>query len=164
MQVSSIRVDGSIRSVLLFGKDECDVSRTKQQFKDECDINKILKRYKKTGTVPTNGKTPIYGDFSGGLDYSALMNKVAKVGEVFDQLPFEFRKEMGFNPENMITFVLDDKNYERAVKLGLRGLDEVKEKAKAEEALRVSGEAERRRKAEFAAQVREAMAEEPKTA
>ena len=154
---TSVRSDGSIRCVVSFGTSPSEISCTKQQFKDECDINKILKRYKKTGTVPTNGKSPIYGDFSNGLDYTELMNKVAKVGEVFDQLPFDFRKEMGFNPENMIKFVLDDKNYDRSVDLGLRAKDEAKEKVKADAVAAAAADQAAREKAAFAARVREVI-------
>lgn len=164
MIVTAIRSDGSVRCAVQFGKSADDLSRTKQQFKDECDINKILKRYKKTGTVPTNGKSPIYGDFSDGLDYTQLMNKVAKVGEVFDQLPFEFRKEMGFNPENMVKFVLDDENYDRAVELGLRGKDEAKEKVKADNIAKVNADNEAKERAAFNKRVREAMASAPEEA
>lgn len=158
MIVSSLRSDGSVRCVLRFGDAVEAVSRTKQQFKDECDINKILKRYKKTGVVPSNGKPAIYGDFTGVLDYQSMMNKVAHANEVFEQLPIDVRKEMGFDPANMVAFALDDKNYEKAVQLGLRVKDDVKEKAKADAMVAKSVADQAKLDKEFADRVKKAMA------
>lgn len=41
-----------------------DGTRTQQQFKDECDINEIMRRFGKTGQVPSNVRAPMYGDFT----------------------------------------------------------------------------------------------------
>lgn len=95
-------------------------TRTKQSFKDDCDINLIVKKYKKTGLIThvqkVQGK---YGDFTTVTDYQTAMNSVMDANDRFDGLPSDIRKQFQNDPQKLIAFVTDQKNYGKAHEMGL---------------------------------------------
>lgn len=94
-------------------------SRTKQSELADCDINNIMARYATTGVITHLQKgEPLYGDFSEVEDYQASLAKVMSAEERFASLPSEIRKKFDYNPQNMINFILDEKNREECIKLG----------------------------------------------
>ena len=94
-------------------------SRTKQSELEDCDINNIMARYATTGVITHLQKgEPLYGDFSEVEDYQASLAKVMSAEERFASLPSEVRKKFDYNPQNMIDFILDEKNREECIKLG----------------------------------------------
>lgn len=94
-------------------------SRTKQSELADSDINNIMARYALTGVAPVPHRgEPLYGDFSDVEDYQVSLNKVMAAEERFASLPSELRKKFDYNPQNMINFILDEKNREECVKLG----------------------------------------------
>ena len=94
-------------------------SRTKQFELEDCDINNIMARYATTGVITHLQKgEPLYGDFSEVEDYQASLAKVMSAEERFASLPSEVRKKFDYNPQNMIDFILDEKNREECIKLG----------------------------------------------
>lgn len=94
-------------------------SRTKQSELDDSDINNIMARYALTGVAPAPHRgEPLYGDFSDVEDYQVSLNKVMAAEERFASLPSELRKKFDYNPQNMINFILDEKNREECINLG----------------------------------------------
>lgn len=94
-------------------------SRTKQSELEDCDINNIMARYATTGVITHLQKgEPLYGDFSEVEDYQTSLAKVMSAEERFASLPSELRKKFDYNPQNMIDFILDEKNREECIKYG----------------------------------------------
>lgn len=90
-------------------------SRTQQQFGYEVDINNIVK-----GLVPINQiKQPLYNMSFSPDDYENSVNIIAEAKSKFEELPSSIRNEFDNDPKKLLAFVQDDKNYDRAVELGL---------------------------------------------
>lgn len=96
-----------------------DESRAIQNQKEEADINTIVKRFGLTGQLPTNKRTPQYGDFTGINDYQTALNAVIQADLAFSELPAHIRKRFNNNPEEFVEFCVNDENREEAEKLGL---------------------------------------------
>lgn len=106
----------------------CDPEQgmTQQQFADEADINTIVRRFGLTGEMPDNVKVPQYGDFRGIENYQDAMNAVRAADEAFMELPAEIRYKFANDPQRLLEFVEDGKNFDEAKKLGLLKEPEVK--------------------------------------
>ena len=99
---------------------ECkDVSRTKQSFGEEVDINTIVRRFHLSGELPKDVRVPQFGDYEGVFDFHSAMNVVAEAREAFDLFPGEVRARFHHDPQEMLAFIGDEKNYDEAVKLGI---------------------------------------------
>lgn len=95
-------------------------SRTQQQFKEECDINNIIKKFNDTGQFRhVTSKEGMYGDFSLFTDYRDMWHAVRSAEDAFSTLPAEVRKRFRNDPQELIDFLGDPKNYEEALELGL---------------------------------------------
>lgn len=92
---------------------------TQQQFKEECDINEITRRFGLGAEMPKGIKVPTYGDFTGIESYHDACNAIAEAGESFDSLPALVRDRFRNDPGAFVDFVLDEKNKDEAVRLGL---------------------------------------------
>lgn len=95
-----------------------DVSLAVQSSKDECDINVIVKRYLKTGILPEVNRG-VYADISAITDLADCMHQAQEAEEAFMLLPAEIRREFDNDPRKLVAFAADDRNYDRAVELGL---------------------------------------------
>lgn len=95
-------------------------SMTQQHFKDECDVNRIMQRYEETGNwgEQTNVR-PQFGDFSTEFDFRQAQETVIAAAEAFAALPSRVRKRFNNDPAELLEFVMDEKNREEAVFLGL---------------------------------------------
>ncbi|UIB81478.1 internal scaffolding protein [Flyfo microvirus Tbat2_160] len=103
-----------------FGMKGFGPSRTKQSFMDECDVNLIIKRHAETGVLPTfNNLEGHYGDFSNVDDYQSALNSVMHANAAFEALPSDVRNRFRNDPKNLLQFVLDEKNRDEAIALGL---------------------------------------------
>ncbi len=112
-----------VRLICVDGED-----RTQQSFRDECDINVLMKRYEKTGVLPSFGRRePQYLDAT-AIDFQSSMDRVAEVQGVFSKLDARTRARFENNPELMLEFLADPANDAEAVKLGLK-VPEVKPEA-----------------------------------
>lgn len=99
---------------------KCGPSLTKQCFRDECDINNILRRYQKTGQLPSLiAGNPVYGDFSEIGDYQTALDVVARAQIQFASLPAVVRDRFAHSPEQFLEFVNDPANIEELKKMGL---------------------------------------------
>lgn len=94
--------------------------RAQQQFRDEVDINTIVRRFGLTGELPENPRIALYGDLTGlPEDYRGMVEYVRGAEEAFMEFPAEIRKRFEHDPQRMIDFVMDEKNRDEAVSLGL---------------------------------------------
>lgn len=93
-------------------------SLTKQSFGYETDINNIVKRGVQSA-LPPNNNQPIFGSTFKPNQYTEALNVVAKAKSDFEALPSHIRQEFDNNPEKLLKFCSDEKNYDRAVELGL---------------------------------------------
>lgn len=114
-QVIEKRPDGSLNVKTV----NTEKTKTQQQYKKECDINEIMKKYQNTGVAPEMRQQGAYMDLTQYTNYHDMLNKVAKIEEVFDTLPAKTRAEFKNDPARLIEFLNDDKNYEKAIELEL---------------------------------------------
>lgn len=82
------------------------LSRAKQSFAQEADINNIMARYQKTGLMvepgTQSGRRPQYGDFSNGMEYREIMERVTQAKQDFALLDSETRKLHGNDVSNYL--------------------------------------------------------------
>ena len=93
--------------------------RTHQSFKEECDINALMARQKVTGLIKRHDKTPIYADYSELGNYDEALNMLNDAQDMFDALPAKLRGEFSNNPGELLEFMSDETNKNRAVELGI---------------------------------------------
>jgi len=108
--------EASLSSGLICSPNE---DRTQQKFKDECDINVIVRRFGITGQLPTDGRIPMYGDFTGIGDYRDALDAIRLAEQSFLQLPAAIRRELGDDPQRFVEFCQDPKNLPQLKEWGL---------------------------------------------
>lgn len=98
-----------------------EVSRTQQSGKDECDINFIVERAKRGADLSQLQRgVPQYGDFTSiPTDLRECLMIVKKADEAFMSLDARVRQRFENDPAKMVDFLLDEKNREEAISLGL---------------------------------------------
>jgi len=94
-------------------------SLAQQHARDECDINTIVRRFGLTGELPSNVRTPQYGDFIEATDYHTALNAVRAADAAFMELPADIRTRFNNDAGAFVDFVSDDSNRAEAEKLGL---------------------------------------------
>lgn len=92
---------------------------TQQADRHETDINYIMKRYEKTGQLPAPRTPGIYGDFTGASDYRTTLDQLTAAQDTFMALPANTRKYFNNNPAELLEFVNNKANREKAIELGL---------------------------------------------
>lgn len=93
-------------------------SKTEQQFENELNINKILKN-QVYSQLPPNTSQAMFGCTITGDEFINALNTKAEVMNYFEQLPAQAKDFFKYDPKNMLEFVQDKKNYEKAFELGL---------------------------------------------
>lgn len=102
------------------GIDFIKPSMTEQHFKAECDINNIVATFQETGVLPQGNRQPLFGDFDlFPQDLASSMAQYDEAMERFMQLDSSLRKEFNNDPVQLLAFLQDEKNRDRAVELGL---------------------------------------------
>lgn len=96
-----------------------DPSLAQQQFTKECDINTIVEAYGLNGELPQVLRAPEYGDYSEVKDFASAMNAVRAAEANFMLLPAKLRARFENDPQQFLSFVQDDGNYQEARDLGL---------------------------------------------
>lgn len=92
---------------------------TDGSFKADCDINNIVQRCLQTGVVP-QVEGGIYADFAGlPNDLQSCYDLIEEAGNRFMQLSSEVRKEFNNDPMQLLQFISNPANQQRAVELGL---------------------------------------------
>lgn len=89
--------------------------RTKQSFADDCDVNKILKRAEVVGSLSHLQKHEgFYADVAEApKDIFEAREQMARVGEIFAELPAEVRSEFQNDSLQYLAFVNDPANKDR---------------------------------------------------
>jgi len=110
------RADGSVRVATV--NDE--PSLTQQSFKDQVDVNNIVKKYQTTGEwLHLTKKQGIYADVSEITDYQESLYKIARAQDAFMSLPGDLRQQFGNDPAQLLAFLQDPANREKAQQMGL---------------------------------------------
>ena len=91
----------------------------KQEFKDECDINNVMMQYARTGELPYATSKPSFGDFRSSQTYQEMQNTLIAAQNAFKTLPASIRKEFNNDPSQVIDFLNDPANKDKAIELGL---------------------------------------------
>jgi phage internal scaffolding protein len=92
---------------------------TEQVHKDACDINKIIDKYDKDGIIThVSNFEAQFGDLS-GAEFKEMMDKVVDASNLFMDLPAHIRNEFNNSPEELLTFMDDPDNRDKAIELGL---------------------------------------------
>jgi phage internal scaffolding protein len=107
----------SLASAISFPEGE---GRTKSEFKREVDINHIVKQYQQKGVMTHVSKAlPQWAVEASSLTMQEAMIQIQQANEEFQRLPAELRKKFSNDPVNMLAFVADSKNYDKALEYGL---------------------------------------------
>ena len=69
--------------------------------------------------MPSNVRTPQYGDFIEATDYHTALNAVRAADAAFMELPADIRTRFNNDAGAFVDFVSDDSNRAEAEKLGL---------------------------------------------
>lgn len=95
--------------------------RTVQSEEPNSNLNTIVARFGLNRLAPPPMDPRRYGDFRGVHDFQSAQNVLLNAREAFMKLPAKVRQELGNDPAQLLELVhsSDDKNYERAVALGL---------------------------------------------
>jgi len=94
--------------------------KVQKQFRDMTDINAIMAKYQRGEAIThLNKRRGVYGDFSQVSDYRSSLDIVINAQKAFMGLPSRVRKRFQNDPQGVIDFVSDPKNYNEAVELGL---------------------------------------------
>lgn len=104
-----------------------DKSRTQQSYTEEADINYIVKQFGLTGQLP-QVQAPVYADYTGITDFQSAQNAIRQAQEEFMQLPAHIRAKFDNDPQRLLEFVADDKNYEAAEAMGILYPEAVQER------------------------------------
>lgn len=92
---------------------------TEQAHKDACDITKIIKAHDRQGVfLHVNKMEARFGDLTGD-DFKTMSDKVIKAKEMFGELPSSIRNEFRNSPEELLRFMEDENNRDKAIELGL---------------------------------------------
>lgn len=99
---------------------EGDSGLTKQEFVKDCDVNVILARCLKVG-APVRGADiqAVFADVSEVGDFSDCVRRVKAAEDAFMSLPAEVRGRFKNDPGQLMAFIMEDANYDEALKLGL---------------------------------------------
>lgn len=97
-----------------------DDSRTQAQFQDQCDINQIMKKYLKGNPIThLNRSQGVYADLTKIKDYQSSLNQVMQADATFMTLPSSVRSHFNNNPQELLTFLQNPNNRDKAIELGL---------------------------------------------
>lgn len=98
----------------------CRGGRTKQEFAEECDLNVLMRRYEKTGVLPTGkANPPRYVDAFDLPSFQESMQIVADAERAFMSLPSRVRGEFDNDPEKFVEFASNEANVDKLREWGL---------------------------------------------
>lgn len=104
----------------LFARTPDRTGAADQSFKEEADINNIVGRYIRTGVFDWESKhQPRWGDATQVPDYHQAMTVIADARSAFGELPSDIREMFNNEPGEMLAFISDAANRERAIELGM---------------------------------------------
>ena len=126
-------------------------SMTKQSYKKETDAKEIVKKFQRTGYLENmSNLEAFYGDFTEVNDYKSAMDAVRGAETAFNELPSAVRNYFDNDPDKLVQFVNEPKNYEKAIELGILDKDRTKAYLDAKRAERIKAEESEKAKEEAA--------------
>ena len=93
--------------------------RTRQSEAAATDINNIMKKYEKTGLLPSLDREAFFADVSTMVDYRTALHHVDKAQKAFMSLPAGVRTKFSNDPAEFLDFVSDEENRPEMVEMGL---------------------------------------------
>ncbi len=96
-----------------------DKSRTRQSEAAACDVNNIVKRFDKTGILPTDNRDLFFADVSQMGDYQAALHQVQHATHTFMQLPAAVRMKFDNDPASFLDFCSNPDNQDEMREMGL---------------------------------------------
>lgn len=112
----SIRPNGSLRVRSMTE----GPSKTRQSFRDEVDANLIVAKYNKNLHRERFEAHPdMYRDLSKQPTYAEALNVIREADSAFQSLPSKTRALFENNPDKLLEFIHNPKNYDEGVKIGL---------------------------------------------
>lgn len=113
-------VDAASASSALHCKDP---SLTDQSQANDADINVLVERFKVAKTLPEAPLPEHFGDFTGITDYRSAIEAVRQAESDFMELPAKTRAHFDNDPGQLVNFLSDVANRDKAVELGLIPVD-----------------------------------------
>ncbi len=110
------KVTGKILRVQIKTEGKCLV---KQSDEKRCNINNIVSKFLKHGVMPEGTQPKKYGDFDQHIDYETQLNKITDIQSYFEDLSSEVRNGFKNNVKNMLDFVSNPENKDKAIKMGI---------------------------------------------
>lgn len=115
--IKTTRENGSLRI-------QCEntkKSRTQKHMAEACDLNKTMARYLKNGGQLHKLPDPygVYADLSSATDYETSLQTILEAQQAFALLPSQLRSEFQNDPKQLLAFLGDEKNRDKAIELGL---------------------------------------------
>lgn len=102
-----------------YAKKFTDPSLARQSEKDQCDINLIIKRFEKTGILPSPTRQPIWADTTTLPDFREMMDTVTRGTAAFERLPAQVRDYFSNDPARFYEFAADEQNIPELRRLGI---------------------------------------------
>lgn len=97
------------------------VTMTEQHHVGETNINSIMRKYRKTGELPTPPSGNVYGDFVNAQDFHNTQNRLIEANDQFMEMPSDLRTRFDNDAGKFFGFVNDPQNLEECRKIGLIG-------------------------------------------
>lgn len=119
MKLATIYNAKNIREGEIFATFNTEDSMTQQSDVNETDINFIVEKYSRTGQIPQVQVGPLYGDFTGDLDYRNMVEQIAAANAAFHEIPAKIRKEFDNDPAQFIEYANNPANLEKLREWGL---------------------------------------------
>lgn len=94
-------------------------SRTKQAPANDANINTIVSRFLKTGVLPNRYPAWQSGDLVALPDLQGMLDAQLQARAAYDKLPAQIREETQGDPARLSAWLLDPRNIETAIKLGV---------------------------------------------
>lgn len=95
-------------------------SRTRQEFKKECDVNELMRRYQKTGILPSGGsKEPRFLDCVDVPNFQEAMQLFIDAEAAFMRLPALVRRDFDNDAEKFVVFAQNADNVGKLREWGL---------------------------------------------
>lgn len=96
------------------------VSRTRIEFKEDCDLPTIMRRWMRSGQLPSQATRPgWYGDFTNVTDYLSAWNALADAKAAFMTLPAATRAAFGNNPAELLAALDNPSRRDELIRLGI---------------------------------------------
>lgn len=115
--IKTVRPDGSIRLQTVYERP----SRCNPDYKDEVDVNNIMNRFLKTGQLTHINQIPMIAtedQVISSLDLQESIHQVREAEAMYNSLNKKLKKQFK-NPQELLQFLDDPKNWDEAREIGL---------------------------------------------